>query len=649
MMNYQKLHEIKYADVKPEGWLKSTLMEAKKGMPGHLHEIGYPFDTECWKYKSLTSGGWSEWWPYEQMAYWIDGVVRMAGVLDDDELYGIVKNQIDTVLQFDDAFIGPEEIKPHERCYRWPIAVFARALYARWSLTGDESYLEKLRTHYLNDTSDYSGYRDVVNVETMLRLYEHFGDERLLQKAVEAYEKFDESDEEYSSAKAMLSDVVPLQHGVTYNEHGKIPAILYAYTGEKRYLDAAVKGYEKLDKYDMLPDGVHTSCEFTYGNETKWAHESCDITDYTWSLGYLLEATGKSDYADKIERAILNAAFGAIGPHFNTIQYFSSVNQVIAARNSTTIEAFKDAPRMAFQPHHYPECCVSNICRALPNYVLRMYQKTEHGICVSLYGDSIYNDEEIKLVQTGDYPFGDCVKLAVSIADGKQKELRFRIPAWAKTWCVTVNGNVQQPKVQDGYAMLTVCDGDMVVLSLDKEFAAKESADGGVYYEYGPFLLALKIEEDWEIDTLEKRQTKEFPSYNVYATSDWNYCVTGKEVPDIRIHRGEGHPYWEGTPFEIRIPARKLHHWELVKEQLPGTEKEIDDTLPEFTVEIGLDEKQIACGATQIKEDLLLTPELPSREFIEANKGETEEITLVPYGCTNLRITVFPKCEEGKS
>lgn len=645
-MNFNKLHEIRYAEVKPTGWLKDTLLEAKKGMPGNLHNIGYPFDTKCWEYKSLTDGGWSKWWPYEQMAYWIDGIVRMAGLLEDEELYGIVKNQIDIALSFDDTFIGPVEIKAHERCFRWPIAVFARALYARWSLTRDEFYLEKLRAHYLNDTSDYSGYRDVVNVETMLRLYDHFGDERLREKAVAAYEKFDRSDEEFSSASAMLSGVVPIQHGVTYNEHAKLAAILYSYTGEKRYLDAAIKGYEKLDKYDMLPDGVHTSCEFTYGNETKWAHESCDITDYTWSLGYLLEATGKAEYADKIERAILNAAFGAIGPHFNTIQYFSSVNQVVAARNSTNIEAFKNAPRMAYQPHHYPECCVGNICRAIPNYLLRMYQKFDEGICVSLYGDSIYDGEDMKLVQTGGYPFGDTVKLQVTLKDSQESKLRLRIPYWAKLWRLTINGLVQDVEVEDGFATIRICDNDRVELTLQKEFISKESVDGGVYFEYGPFLMALKIDEKWEIDELEKRQTKDFPAYNVYPASAWNYCVTGNENPEIKCFEVEGHPYWDGVPFEIKVDARILQNWNLVEEKLKKPQLDKDADKPELKHEMGLDAKQIACGATEIFEDLLLAPEIPSAEFVEANKGELTKITLVPYGCTNLRVTVFPKSNQ---
>lgn len=656
--NFSRLHEIRYADVKPDGWLKDTLSEAKKGMPGHLHEIGYPFDTRCWEYKSLTDGGWSKWWPYEQMAYWIDGMVRMAGLLDDEELYGIVKNQIDKALEGDDTFIGPIEIKGHERCFRWPIAVLARALYARWSFTGDELYLQKLRDHYLNDTSDYSGYRDVVNVETMLRLYAYFDDARLLEKAMMAYEKFDVSDEEFSSSSAMLSDVVPVQHGVTYNEHAKLAAILYSYTGKQRYLDAAIKGYDKIDMYDMLPDGVHTSCEFTYGNETKWAHESCDITDYTWSMGYLLEATGSSQYADRIERAILNGAFGAIGPHFNTIQYFSSVNQVIAARNSTNIEAFMNAPRMAYQPHHYPECCVGNICRAIPNYVLRMYQKFDEGICVSLYGDSVYDGEDMKLVQTGGYPFGESVKLEVQFKRSLplERRLKLRIPYWAKAWTVVRNGKVMMTEkgitddatVVDwflGYVTLSVCDRDCVELILQKEFVAKDSVDGGVYFEYGPFLMALKIEEKWEIDELEKRQTKEFPAYNVYPESAWNYCVSGKEVPKITHYDVSGHPYWEGVPFEIEIDARVLHNWVFEERQLKKPQMDDESDKPELKHEMGLDAKQVACGATEIFEDLLLTPELPSTEFVEANKGDIHRVTLVPYGCTNLRVTVFPKYE----
>lgn len=635
MKKYSKLGEIRYSQVKPLGWLKETLKAEKNGMPGNLDKIGYPFDTNCWEYKSLSDGGWEQWWPYEQAAYWLDGLIRTAYLLEDKELLSKAKKQIDKALSYDDTFIGPIETKDNKRCYRWPMAVFARAVYAIWSFSGEEYYLEKLLNHYLNDTSDYSGYRDIVNVETMTRLYERLGNEEVLEKAINAYKKFDaDLEEDTSNATSMLNDKPPFQHGVTFNEQAKTAAIMYLYTGEKRYLDAAINGYAKIDKYDMLPDGVNTSCEWTYGNETKLAHESCDITDYTWSIGYLLEATGFSEYADKIERAILNGFFGAIGPDFRTIQYFSSVNQVLAARNSTHIDEFANAPRMTFQPHHYPECCVGNIGRAFPNYVLRMYQTTDDGECVSLYGDSEYNGDNIKISQSGNYPFGDSVILDIGVKNADKNNLMFRIPAWCKDYIILKNGVETKAQISSGYAKLKVNNGDKIELKFKKEFSSKQSIDGGVYFEYGPFLLALKIDEKWEVDTLEKRQTHDFPAFNVYAKTPWNYCVTGEESFEITEKEIGENPFMKGFPFEIKIKARRLVGWETAKREM---------LKPTLEFEMGLDDKQIECGATQIFEDQELTPDLPGREFINSNLGEEEVITLVPYGCTNLRVTVFPK------
>ena len=653
MKKYSKLQEIRYSQVKPCGWLKNVLIEQKKGMPGNLDIIGYPFNTSCWEHRHMTVNGdpRDAWWPYEQSAYWIDGIVRTAGLLEDEELYHKVKKQIDTALGTDDTFIGPVEFKKNERCFRWPMAVLSRALYARWSLTGDEYYLIRLRDHYLNDSADYSGYRDIVNIETMFRLYEYFGDERLREKAIAAYESFDRSEEKYSNASSMISDVIPYQHCVTYNEQAKLAAIMYIYIGDEKYLAAVKKGYDKLDKYDMLPDGIPTSCEFTEGNETRWAHESCVISDYTWAMGYLLEATGSSEYADKIERAVFNAAFGAIGPYFKTIQYFSAVNQTIAARNSTStnIKDFVNTSRMAYHPHHYPECCVGNIGRVIPNYVLRMYQTTEDGICVSLYGDSIFDGDDMKLVQTGGYPFGDTVKLDISLKKAQMGNLRLRIPHWAKDYTITKNGEAFSAEISDGYAAVTVQDGDVVELFFKKEFTSHESPDGGIYFEYGPFLLALKVDEKWEVDQLEERQTPEFPAYNVYAASAWNYCVNGREVPEIYMHEVSDHPFWDGVPFEIKINARILNHWELVREQLgkeenkPGkAEFNNADKMNEMDVMM-LDAKEIRGEDAKGFDIHVTTPELPDIEFIKKNMGESERITLVPYGCTNLRITVFPK------
>ena len=634
MKTYNKLQEIRFSEIIPKGWLREFLSAEKNGMPGNLHKIGYPFNTNCWSYKSMASGGWEEWWPYEQCGYWIDSLVRTWALIDDDKIYNIIKPSIEGALNGDDWFIGPEELKVHNTYNRWPMAVFFRALYALWSKTGDEKILEKMRTHYLNDDDTYTGHRDIVNIETMLRLYEHFGDERLLQKAKKAYEEFDCSEEKQSNATSMLSEHKPYQHGVSYNEQAKLAAIMYTYTGEKRYLDAAVNGYRKIDIYYMLIDGVHSSSEYTYGNETKQAHESCVISDYTWSMGYLLEATGESSYADKIEKACFNAALGAIGPYFKSIQYFSTVNQVISTRNSTTIDDFANTPKMAYQPHHFPECCVGNIGRTMPNYILRMYQRTEHGIAVSLYGDSVFSGNEMDITQSGNYPFGDEIKLKIKLKDKNKNELRLRIPSWAAEYCISINSKTIETEMENGYAILNVGDNDEIVLNVKKKLSMHESPDGGIYFTYGPFLMSLKIDEDIQIDKLEKRQTNEFPAYNIYPKSKWNYAVSEDINPTLNIMETGKNPFWDKPPIEIEIDAYVLNNWDLVRLNISDIQRgsEGADTT-------ALDK----CNASIQDEKLIRTPELPSASFIKANLGNKERVSLIPYGCTNLRLTVFPK------
>jgi len=635
MKKYNQLSEVRLSEIKPSGWLALFLTAQASGMPGNLHRIGYPYTKACWQYRSLTDGGYEAWWPYEQTAYWIDSVIRTAALTDDAELYDRVKDQVEKSFTEDgNPFIGPVELMKNQEKNRWPQAVYFRAIYALWSKTGDDRYLKRIYTHYMADIEfNYSHVRDIVNVETMLKLAELFDCGKLYEKAVQIYHNWNIKETEGNDTD-MMGDSVPFLHGVTLNEQAKLAAIIYAFTGDRKHLDACIQLYEKIENYHMLPDGVHSSSEKTCGNESFRTHESCDISDYTWSVGYLLEATGDGKYADWIERACLNALPGAVFPYFTAIQYLSGVNQVICARNSTHTDEWQNTPRMAYQPHHYPECCVGNIGRAMPNYVVRMYQKTEDGAAVSLYGPSVYDSREMKIVQTGKYPFEDTVTMRITLKQPSRNKLRMRIPSWSKSYEMRVNGIKRESDMVNGYILYPVCDQDEIQLQFRKGFRSQSSKDGGVYYTYGPFLLTLKIKERCTIDHMEMRQTKEFPAYNIYPESEWRYAVSGWEVPEITMYDISDNPFWERVPFEIRIRARKLKNWDFVK----STQSE-----NEYKGTEGIDDKQKDCGATEIMEDLVLTPKVPCTDFTGRNLGEEEMITLVPYGCTTIRLTVFPK------
>lgn len=70
----------------------------------------------------------------------------------------------------------------------------------------------------------------------------------------------------------------------------------------------ALNAERKLTRDHMLPDGVPASAEALVGNgDVINSHETCDISDYTWTLEQFLLTTGEVRWADKIEKAVFNA------------------------------------------------------------------------------------------------------------------------------------------------------------------------------------------------------------------------------------------------------------------------------------------------------------------------------------------------------
>ena len=79
-------------DITPEGWVREILVRQKDGLTGHPEAMSYPFDSCCWAGNLEMSKNphyWgSDWWRFEQSAYYVDGFSRLGYVLDDEELMG---------------------------------------------------------------------------------------------------------------------------------------------------------------------------------------------------------------------------------------------------------------------------------------------------------------------------------------------------------------------------------------------------------------------------------------------------------------------------------------------------------------------------------------------------------------------------------
>jgi hypothetical protein len=629
--------------VQPEGWLRKYMEKQAAQLGSNLPKVSYPFSSAYWSGQEDAEPTRNRWWPWEQMAYWIDGASRLAVVLQDEQLMAQVRTSIDYTLTHVDAdgYLGPKYLKsPADDFHRWPHTVLFRSFAALGdaqsplAVPSRVTIVEEMQEHFLNDTASYSKpTRNITNIEAMLWCYGHTGDSRLLalaEKAWQEYLKFPSDPETGDLTPLRVYANTPiLAHGVTYAEIMKLPVILYLHTGKDEYLKFALAAERRIFDHHMLIDGIASTSEDYRTVTSLDLHETCDIADQTWSWGYMLAATGDSIWADRVERACFNAAPGAIKNDWKAVQYFSCPNQFLATLTSNHCLVHTGNGWMAYQPNpgEGTACCGGNVHRIFPNYVLRMWTKTnDGGLAAVLYGPSKVNatvgteGRQIEIVQTTNYPFDEDIHFKINTSTAVTFPLSLRVPDWCGEPRLTVNGHVASATRSDkGFLILRrrFNPGDQVTLTLPMKVAVSHWPENGMGIERGPLVYSLPIKENWKSFVKPTYTTAEFPGWEATPASAWNYGIAldpDKLTNEIEVEKqpstqSQADDPWANPPIKLTAPARKIEGW-----------------------------------------DLLANPDNPSQKFtpclpdLHVSKvGETfERVTLVPYGSTQLRVTIFP-------
>ena len=617
------------SDIHPTGWLQTLMQRQHDGLTGHPEALSYPYNSCLWAGEiSRPDEGYGEnWWRYEQTAYYTDGLLRLGYELDDDAMVAKAMEGIEYTLAHpdEDGVLGNSTLLG----ITWPMSVFFRVLQAKYEHDGDERIPAALEKHYLNFTVDdlaggIVGGRNIMSLEGILWTYGKTGNPKLLQLAEEAWARQDcfAVDE-----TAIMSDEPFYMHSVTFCEMLKLPLLLYAYTGNEHYLDLAMTAVRKVERESMLPDGVPSSAEFLLGDDIDISHETCDIVDFTWTLSHYLAVTGSAEWADKIEKAIYNAGLGCISKDFRSLQYFSSVNQFIATGTSNHNIYKHGSTWMAYRPTHETECCSGNVNRMLPNFVSRMWMEDRDGGAVAtLYGPGTAvfstNKGDVTITCDTQYPFDETLTFTVSGAEGADIPLTLRIPTWCDNASIAINGSPIDILLPAGtFVKLSepVKNGDVVTLTLPMTVEKKTLEGQGVYFQRGPLLFSFAIPQQMTEDTKEyenmhgkKPENPDFKCWNITPIGDFNYAYAddGQEVgvnyPAVEEIGGTIPFDRNYTPVNLRIPVKQID-WSL--------------------------------------EDDRYTPELPEQGHLKLLSDETKYIDLVPYGCTELRLTVFPDAD----
>ena len=663
---YSHFHDIPLRSVRPAGWLQDFLDRQAKGLTGNVEVSGYPFGHKFWgSQEEDTEGSYADWWPYEQTAYWIDGALKCGYLIGDAALYQSALEEVDFAIDHAaaDGFIGPDSLRTRDR---WPHAVFFRAVLAQYEITQDEHYLGALIRHYRSTPHPMGWDRDVTGVEILLQLYQESDESDLLYMAESLYARFNEQwPERDCTVNTLLSEKKPTEHGVTFNEEAKLAAMLYCATGREEYLRAVVHGYAKLDQNSLLADGLHSCSEHIKGRDPLDMHETCDVTDHAWALAYVLQATGDARYADRIEQVIFNALPGSITKDFRALQYLSCPNQMVVTSTSNHNIFMRGLNWMSYRPDHEVQCCPGNLHRAMPNFISKMWMRTgEGGIAAVLYGPGMLRttvgSDETPLTITAQtrYPYEQAIEFSVQPEKPVSFPFSVRIPAWCSRARLTVNGQSFEGDLQPSsfFKLERLWQpGDTVRLELPFELAMDSWPDNGVSLRYGPLTLAFPIPARAEIEihnsTTQQRQATlgdgyeprplvvkaEFPSWNLYPNGSWNYalCVDDESLKDLDVEWNENctDPLDAANPaLKVRIKARKVRGWRIIhsrriKQSGHWTENGV------FTQ-----------GIRTIHGDFQFTPPLPDPQRLSTKLSEKiQEIELIPYGATLLRLTVFPR------
>lgn len=630
---FSKYGLFQISNVKPQGWIHEFLEYQRSGLTGHIELAGFPFNTGMWTERINEKPEGIFWWPYEQTGYYIDGCIKTGYLLSDSFLLDKAKYQINYTLKHPqkNGRLGPDNLIG--RWSKWPYSGFLRSFMTEYNETHDPKIIEALHKHYLTYTAeDFQDELDLCNVEEICWLFGITKDSTLLQMAEKSYKLFKSDYKNRNRGGGDIdfaSDKIPNMHGVVYIEIVKIPAILYSYTGKQQYLDEAIHGLEIMEKNFILASGVISSTEFFHGKSEREGHETCNLATIPYTYGMMLQVTGNPVWADKIEKAVFNAAMGSITTDFKEHQYFSSPNQMISTLNSNHYGFH--AAREAFLPGHDTECCTGNLNRFMPYYGMQMWLKTkDNGIAAALFGPSEIStvvgkeNRPVTIVQKTKYPFDETIEFEIKTERKIAFDFQIRIPAWCDHPVILLNGSKVSGEVNPG-TFYTVnrkfSNGDKITLSIPMKVILSEWPNNGISLERGPIVYSFPIQDSVVVkkymqDNSEKPYKKTASTFTVseyYPIGPWNYCLLKSAMGNIEVIKNEASVYpWDSTevPIKLRLSAKKVTNWELFKPDYNKTALDFSQT-PAFPKELNINEKE-------------------------------EVIELVPYGCTKLRVTVFP-------
>jgi len=608
--------------VRPSGWLARQLRIQADGLSGHLDEFWPDVKDSAW------FGGSAEGW--ERAPYWLDGLIPLAHLLSDSALIAKAKRYMEYIIdhQHPDGWLGPREsntVNPEAkgRYDIWAQFLILKVLLQYHEITGDERALAAIEKGLSMIDAlidfvplfDWGQARWFEALIVILRLYERSPSQWLLELAV----KLEAQGFGWKGffRNWPMSGPTPkgkwnfMGHVVNNAMAVKAYGLVWRLTGDKNDKTTVDRMIELLDEYHGTALGTFTGDECLAGKSPTQGTELCAAVEYMYSLEQLVAIFGDVKYSDRLERIAYNSLPAFFTRDMWAHQYDQQVNQIECSVNEAMPWNTNgpDANIYGLEPNF--GCCTANLHQGWPKLASHLWMRTnDGGVAAVAYAPSQLKTDihgiEVSINCETDYPFKNRLRFIVESDRDAKFTLYLRIPEWCRRARITRNGRTKRFATSGGYHKITAAWGKRseieLVLEMDIEFVRRYR--NAVSVRRGPLVYALKIDEERTIINRDK-PNREFPHCDIEMrpASEWNYALRINSKARVIEHEvDETTPFSDaGPPVRIELPAKPLAEW---------------------------------------TKNVCIAGEVPQSPVSPDSKEE--EIPLVPFGCTHLRIGEFP-------
>jgi len=632
--------------VKPEGWLRDWCLAARDGYTGHMDEYDDEFK-RAWAPDHKMTGERLFWyrgaWPYEGGGYWFDGLARLGFALDDKMLieqaerrFGAIADNMNTngflFLSWLDRN-SPSDRKAItdslDGWVLWACGLLGRAMTGYYEGSGDQNILKTLEAAYGSDPDGLCWITgNMSNPWPAYDTYTWTGN-KVIAKALDAV-----FDKERSCLKPKLKryrtapdmkpgTTVENQHVVEFIENTTPWAVAYLWTGDENYLKAALGWHDLLERIAMQPTGVPVSDEWYGPTGAFRGSETCDVAGYLWSQTALLTVTGEGRMADRAERLFFNAGPATVSRDFKTHIYFQSPNRF--ANGSPDFPHGPKGSGGSYRAKHNPLCCTAALNRIVPYYVTHMWMATyNNGLAATCYGPCkvtalAADGVQVEITCKTDYPFNETIEMSIKPAKKASFPISFRIPGWCEKPEISVNGSsIKIKKDINGFVRVKRKwePGDTVRLHFPMTAVVQTGYDNNNLT--GPFSGKHK---PTIVTVPEENCTKGAP----YAAVSYGPLLLALAIPDTRdANTPDPSARWKFA-LDIQNPAVTVE-----RKAMP------DKWNWPLDAPLKLTANAVAIDWNPVH----IAPNLPKAPVVKPKPSE--KITLIPFGCTKFRISMFP-------